>query len=73
MKGFAVRRSCGERGREQLQSFPLGQWASRRRHDLPQLLDQLNPTITELTQAIEREAENRPEARRLRTHPGVER
>ena len=60
-----------ERGRQQLESFPLGQWASRRRHDLLQLLDQLNPTILELTQAIEREAEKCPEARRLRTHPGV--
>jgi transposase len=35
------------------------------------LLDRLNPTITELTQAIEREVEKRPEARRLMTHPGV--
>ena len=60
-----------ERGRQQLESFQLGQWASRRRHDLLQLLDQLNPTILELTQAIEREAEKCPEARRLRSHPGV--
>ena len=60
-----------ERGRQQLESFQLGQWASRRRHDLLQLLDQLNPTIAELTQAIEREAEKSPEAQRLRTHPGV--
>jgi len=34
-------------------------------------LDQLNPTILELTQAVEREAEKCPPARRLRTHPGV--
>ena len=60
-----------ERGRQQLESFQLGEWASRRRHDLLQLLDQLNPTIAELTQAIEREAEKCPEAQRLRTHPGV--
>jgi len=60
-----------ERGRQQLESFQLGQWASRRRHDLLQLLDQLNPTIAELTQAIEGEAEKCPEARRLKTHPGV--
>lgn len=60
-----------ERGRQQLESFSLGHWASRRRHDLLQLLDQLNPTIAELTQAIEREAEKCPAARRLRTHPGV--
>jgi len=60
-----------ERDRQQLESFQLGQWASRRRQDLLQLLDQLNPTILELTQAVEWEAEKCPEARRLRTHPGV--
>ena len=65
------KRLWGERGRQQLESFQLGQWASRRRHDLLQLLDQLNPTIAELTHAIEREAEKCPEAQRLRTHPGV--
>jgi transposase len=35
------------------------------------LLDRLNPTIAELTQAIEREVEKIPEAQRLMTHPGV--
>src|SRR5262249_45077236 len=35
------------------------------------LLDRLNPTIAELTRAIEGEAERRPEAQRLMTHPGV--
>ena len=60
-----------ERDRQQLESFQLGQWASRRRHDLLHLLDELNPTILDLTQAVEREAEKCPEARRLRTHPGV--
>jgi len=58
-------------GRQQLESFQLAPWASRRRCDLLQLLDQLTPTIAELNQAIEQEAENSPEARRLRTHPGV--
>jgi transposase len=60
-----------ERGREQLQSFRLAPWASRRRRDLLELLDRLNPTIAELTQAIESEAEKCPEAQRLMTHPGV--
>jgi transposase len=58
-------------GRQQLESFRLAPWASRRRHDLLELLDRLNPTIAELSQAIEQEAEKHPEARRLRTHPGV--
>ena len=35
------------------------------------MLDRLNPTIAKLTQAIEQEVENCPEAQRLRTHPGV--
>jgi transposase len=58
-------------GREQLESFRLAPWASRRRRDLLELLDRLNPTIAELSQAVEQEAENHPEARRLMTHPGV--
>jgi transposase len=49
----------------------LAPWASRRRQDLLELLDRLNPMITELTQAIEQEVEKCPEAQRLRTHPGV--
>jgi transposase len=36
-----------------------------------ELLDRLTPTITELTQTIEQEAEKCPGARSLRTHPGV--
>jgi len=58
-------------GREQLEAFRLAPWASRRRRDLLELLDRLNPTIADLTQTIEQEAEKCPEARRLRTHPGV--
>jgi transposase len=60
-----------EAGREQLKSFRLAPWASRRRHDLLELLDRLSPTITDLTQTIEQEAEKCPEAQRLMTHPGV--
>src|ERR1700723_1551870 len=60
-----------EKGRQQLEAFRLAPWASRRREDLLQLLDRLNPTISELMQAIEQEVEKCPEARRLRTHPGV--
>ena len=60
-----------EAGRAQLESFRLAPWASRRRRDLLELLDRLTPTIAELSTAIEQEAERCPEARRLRTHPGV--
>src|SRR5213592_2297485 len=41
-----------EHGRRQLESFRLAPWASRRRRDLLELLDRLNPTIAELSQAI---------------------
>lgn len=58
-------------GRQQLESFCLAPWANRRRRDLLELLDRLNPTIAELSQAIEQEAEKCPEAQRLMTHPGV--
>jgi len=60
-----------EHGRQQLEAIRLAPWASRRRRDLLELMDRLNPTIAELTQAIEREVEKCPEARRLMTHPGV--
>ncbi len=60
-----------EHGRQQLESFRLAPWASRRRRDLLELLDRLNPTIAELSQAIEQEAEKYPQAQRLMTHPGV--
>src|ERR1700745_1192336 len=58
-------------GRQQLESLPLAPWTKRRRGELLELLDRLNPTIAELSQAVEREAEKCPEARRLMTHPGV--
>jgi transposase len=60
-----------EHGRQQLESFRLAPWASRRRRDLLELLDRRNPTIAELTQAIEQEADKCSAARRLMTHPGV--
>jgi transposase len=60
-----------EAGREQLEAIQLAPWASQRRRDLLELLDRLNPTIAQLTQAIDREVEKCPAARRLQTHPGV--
>jgi transposase len=71
-EGFRCKkRLWRDRGRQQLESFRLAPWASRRRRDLLELLDRLNPTIPELSQAIEREVEHHPVARRLMTHPGV--
>src|SRR6202050_3771052 len=48
-------------GRAQLEKLALGTWASRRRKDLLELLDRMNPTIEELTAAVEREARKWPE------------
>jgi transposase len=60
-----------EQGRAQLEKLPSATWASRRRKDLLELLDRMNPTIEELTRAIEQEAKKRPAVLRLMTHPGV--
>jgi transposase len=60
-----------EQGRAQLEKLALAPWASRRRRELLELLDRMNPTIEELTAAVEREVRKRPEAQRLMTHPGV--
>src|SRR5499425_298008 len=46
-----------EKGRKLLESFPLAPRASRRRRELLELLDRLNPTISELTQRIEQQVE----------------
>lgn len=69
-----VRRKKGlwrEAGRKQLETFTLAPWASRRRHDLLEMLDRLTPMIAELTQAVEQEADKCPATQRLATHPGV--
>ena len=60
-----------ERGRAQLEKLSLAPWASRRRQELLELLDRMNPTIEKLTAAVEQEARKRPEVLRLMTHPGV--
>ena len=58
-------------GRQELESLTLAPWASRRRQDLLDVLDQLTLKIQELTRTIEDEVAQRPVTRRLMTHPGV--
>jgi len=58
-------------GRKELESLPLAPWASRRRQDLLDVLDQLTPKIEQLSRALQEEVEKRPVTRRLMTHPGV--
>jgi len=58
-------------GRAELEKLALAPWADRRRKELLELLDRLDPIIGELTKAAEQEARKRPEVVRLMTHPGV--
>jgi transposase len=60
-----------QQGRALLEKLSLAPWASRRRKELLELLDQLDPKVAELTRAVEQEAHRRPEVLRLMTHPGV--
>ena len=69
-----IRRKKGlwtEKGRQQLESLSLMPWTTRRRQELLELLDRLDPNIDELSQAIQQEAEKVPEVKLLMTHPGV--
>jgi transposase len=59
------------RGRAELESLALLPWASRRRQALLELLDQLEGPIAELDRAVAAEAQQRADALRLMTHPGV--
>ena len=70
-EGLRCKKKLWRTKRPQLESFQLAPWASRRRRDLLELLDRLDPTIVELSHAIEQEVERSPEAQRLATHPGV--
>ena len=58
-------------GRAELESLVLARWASQRRQDLLEFLDQLTPKIQELTRALEQEVEKRPVTQQLMKHPGV--
>lgn len=58
-------------GRAQLEALPLPAWTARRRDDNLQLLDQLVQQTEPLDTAVAEQAQQRPEAVRLMTHPGV--
>jgi transposase len=59
------RKLWSARGRQELKGLALGRWASRRRQELLELLDRLQPEIQELDGAVQAEAERRPEVVRL--------
>src|ERR1700681_5063354 len=48
-EGLGCKKRLCRKQRQQLESFQLAPWASRRRRDLLELLDRLNPTIAELS------------------------
>jgi transposase len=58
-------------GRQQLEALPLGPYAAQRRQDLLVQLEEMDQVIAQLDEAVQREAESRPEVVRLMTHPGV--
>ena len=58
-------------GQAALLELSLGPWASVRRTDLMELCQELNGKIDQLDQGLQQQVEQRPEVRRLMTHPGV--
>jgi transposase len=58
-------------GRRELEGLVLDPWASRRRQELLQLLDQITPWIVDLDRSVLQEAQSRPEAVHLMKEPGV--
>jgi len=65
------RKLWSERGRQELEGLTLGRWASRRRQELLERLERLEPRIEELDKAVKEEAERRPAAVRLMQQKGV--
>ena len=59
------------RGRAELENLDLLPWATRRRKELLEWLEQLDCSVELLDQAVEEAAAGRTEVERLRTHPGV--
>ena len=62
---------CTAQGRKELEKLSLDPWASRRRQELLQMLDQLDPWIDELDRAVKQQAQSHPQAARLMSQPGV--
>jgi transposase len=58
-------------GLEEFKRVALDPWADRRRQELLQLLDGLDPSMAELDRAVAKEAQKNPAARCLMEQPGV--
>lgn len=59
------------KGRVELLALQLDPWASRRRQELLQLLDQVDASLEQFDQAVSEQAAQSPAAVLLMTHPGV--
>jgi transposase len=68
---YRRRKLWGAGGRTELEALALEPWASRRRQELLDLLDRLDPSLAELDRAVGKQAEQRPVARCLMEQPGV--
>lgn len=60
-----------QRGQQQFQALVLPPWTEQRRKDNLELLSDLLGRTDPLDQAVQQAAQQRPEAVRLMTHPGV--
>jgi len=65
------RKLWSEAGMQMLRELPLKPWASCRREDLLGLLAMLDEQIGKLDGAVQRAAEQNPQAKLLMTQPGV--
>jgi len=65
------RKLWSERGRGELRRLELEPWASRRRQELLELLERLEPRIEELDEEVEKEAAKSAEATLLMQQSGV--
>jgi transposase len=65
------RQLWSKQGRQWLEKLELLPFAARRRDELLKTLEELNQQIAELSQLVAAEAEKRPGAALLMTHPGV--
>ena len=60
-----------KQGRAELQALNLGAWASYRRQELLEMVDQLDGSLEKLDRAVEEQSQQNEAAVLLRTHPGV--
>ena len=71
-KGMQKKRTLWSReGQRMLRELPLKPWASCRREDLLGLLTMLNQQVGALDVAVQKAAEENPQAKLLMTQPGV--